>query len=540
MASVKCRPGSRFWIGGLPAWRDQDGIDRASEDAVPSLLQPGRNCSLVTTASRFALLVDGSSYYETLAECIRRARRTVALVGWDLDTRVRLGPSGGGGPLPPSLCEFLRSVAAANPELHIYISTWSFPALFANVRDPKLVLGQDPFDHPRIHLTFDDRHPPGGSHHQKIVVIDDCLAFAGGMDLAGGRWDTPEHRPDDARRAGKDGPYPSSHDVQAMVDGDAARALSGIVRDRWHRASETPMAAPAEPWDAWPSAVPPDAIDAPVGISRTDIDSGGCRDVERLHLDLLDAARASIYIENQYLTSPLITTALCRRLEAPDGPEIVLVLPLTNTGWLEQNTIEALRAHSINQLRAADRFERLRICYPIVPGPGDGAVGVHSKVAVIDDRLFRVGSSNLTSRSMGLDTECDLTIEAATPEHRAAVRRLRNLLLAEHLGMSVDDVDTVLSADPSLVRLVDARRANPRHLRELPREEVEVAPMIARDLVDPSGPVTAGGLVEGIAQSVAEQPARRLLPAVLVGVAAAGLVYLLVRRLRATSARPTR
>jgi phospholipase D1/2 len=371
-------------------------------------------------------------------------------------------------------------------------------------------------------------------------VIDDCLAFAGGMDVAGGRWDTPEHRPDDARRAGEDGPYPPSHDVQAMVDGEAAGALARIVRDRWQRASDVAMVEPAEPSDLWPGSVMPDFVDACVGISRTDIDAAGCRDVEQLHLDLLDAARHAIYIENQYLTSPLITAALGRRLEAADGPEVVIVLPLTNAGWLEQNTIEALRAQSIHHLRAADRFGRLRICYPVVPSDGDGAVGVHSKVAVVDDRLFRVGSSNLTSRSMGLDTECDLTVEAADPHQRAGVSRLRNLLLAEHLGMPVDAVDAFLATDPSLVRLVDSRRNTSRCLRELQSETAQVAPMIARDLVDPAGPVTAGAVIEGIATSVADQPGRRLLPVVIAGIAAAALAYVVVRQLRATSARPMR
>jgi phosphatidylserine/phosphatidylglycerophosphate/cardiolipin synthase-like enzyme len=31
----------------------------------------------------------------------------------------------------------------------------------------------------------------GASHHPKIVVIDDAIAFVGGLDLARGRWDTP-------------------------------------------------------------------------------------------------------------------------------------------------------------------------------------------------------------------------------------------------------------------------------------------------------------------------------------------------------------
>ena len=59
---------------------------------MPDVLVPGRNCSVVTKANRFALLVDGSNYYATLAASIARASRTVVIVGWDLDSRVQLGP----------------------------------------------------------------------------------------------------------------------------------------------------------------------------------------------------------------------------------------------------------------------------------------------------------------------------------------------------------------------------------------------------------------------------------------------------------------
>jgi phosphatidylserine/phosphatidylglycerophosphate/cardiolipin synthase-like enzyme len=203
--------------------------------------------------------------------------------------------------------------------------TWNFPLIFANVREPQLVLGRDPFRHPRIHFKFDNTHPPGASHHQKIVVVDNNVAFCGGMDLAGGRWDTPEHRADDPRRAGKSGPYPAFHDVQAMVDGDAARALAEIVHDRWQQATNESIPMAAGP-DAWPSTVKPDMTNVSVGISRTKI--------EQLHLDLIGAARNSIYIENQYLTSETIVAALGRRLQERDGPEILIVLPLKNPdGW---------------------------------------------------------------------------------------------------------------------------------------------------------------------------------------------------------------
>ena len=497
------------------------------------VLRPQRNCDPLVKARRFALLVDGEQYYGALAHSIARARRTVVIVGWDLDSRVRLGPGAGspGETLVPPLRDFLPEVADANPDLNIYILNWDFPFLFANVRDPKLVRGQDPFHHPRVHFRFDSNHPPGGSEHEKIVVIDDGLAFAGGMDLAGGRWDTPEHRADDFRRAGKHEPYPPTHDAQGMVDGEAARALAGLVRERWRRSTGTEILTHAASTDIWPAHVQPDVEDVFVGISRTDPGADGTgkrHDVEQLHLDLIGAARRFIYAENQYLTSDLMATALCRRLQEQDGPEVVIVLPLKNSGWLEEHTIEGLRFRSMRRLREADRFGRLRICYPVVPGLDGGAIQVHSKILVIDDRLFRVGSSNLTNRSMRLDTECDLTIEATTPEHRSAISRLRNRLLAEHLELPVDSVKEFLAADGSLVRLVDSRRTAARCLREFQEDAASSASLIDDDLIDPSRPITAGQVVQSLA------------PALLTcGFVTIGL-WALWRAMRATSPPTTR
>jgi phospholipase D1/2 len=509
---------------------------------MPPVLQPNRNCGQLVNASRFALLVDGSNYYGALANSMAEARHSIVIVGWDLDSRVRLGPGAGEIPLEPPIREFFPALADRNPNLNIYILSWSFPLLFANVRDPKLVWGRNPFSHPRVHLEFDGSHPAGASHHQKIVVIDECLAFAGGMDIAGGRWDSPEHRACDPRRAGKEEPYPPSHDVQAVVDGEAARALADIVRDRWHRATGTVIPASTQTRKIWPARVTPDLVDVTVAISRTDVDAEGRgrREIEPLHLDLIDAARDHLYIENQYLTSATIVTALARRLEAADGPEMVIVLPLNNSGWLEERTIEVLRFQSIQRLRDADRFGRLRICYPVVPGLDGQSIAVHSKIIVADDRVFRVGSSNITNRSMGLDTECDLTIEASRPSERLAIAALRNGLLAEHLGMPVAAVESFLARDGSLLRLVDSRRTQARSLRELPAEDRSSELLLDDDLVDPSGPLTPAVVFEGLASSIAHRGVTRALPLVLIGVGAAVAAVALWRGVRATSPRPTR
>jgi hypothetical protein len=94
--------------------------------------------------------------------------------------------------------------------------------------------------------------------------------------------------------------------------------------------------------DPWPAETTVDIADVDVGISRTD-PLISCREVEQLHLDLIAAAREFLYIENQYLTSTLIVHALNCRLQEIDGPEIVMVLPLNNHGWLDQNKVGCRR-----------------------------------------------------------------------------------------------------------------------------------------------------------------------------------------------------
>jgi phospholipase D1/2 len=464
------------------------------------ILTPGRNCWKIAKADRFALLVDGSNYFGTLAETLPQATQSIGILGWDLDTRVSLFGEQPSGRLPP-LRRFLPRVASRSQDLNIYILNWHFPIIFANVRDPKLVFGRDPFGHPRIHLKFDDTHPAGASHHQKIVTIDDSLAFAGGMDIAGGRWDTPEHRANDERRAGKKEPYPPSHDVQAMADGEAARALAEIFHDRWNRATGESLPWTSASTDLWPSRVKPDLTDVPIGISRTDISVDGsseCREIEQLHLDLIAAAQQFIYIENQYLTSHLMVDAICHRLQEEGGPEILIVLPLNNAGWLEEHTIEVLRFRCIDRLRATDRHKRLRVCYPVVPDLDGKSVGVHSKIFVVDDRVFRVGSSNLTNRSMRLDTECDLTIEAAGEHHQRGIAGLRNRLLGEHLGLAPEAVEDFMAREQSLIRLVESRMDQPRCLRDLPDEERSIQHALGAELVDPSEPLTIGSVIEAL------------------------------------------
>src|SRR5262249_2866852 len=166
---------------------------------------------------------------------------------------------------------------------------------------------------------MDSSHPLGASHHSKVVVIDDAVAFVGGIDLAKGRYDTPEHAAGFEWRRDFDGvDLPPHHDVQLMVDGAAARALGDYARGRWLRTTGERLEAPAARSDLWPESIRPDLTDVDVGIARTEPPYGGARagvrEIEALFKDAIAAARKTIYIENLYLTSAAVGDALAARL----------------------------------------------------------------------------------------------------------------------------------------------------------------------------------------------------------------------------------
>lgn len=466
-------------------------------NAQPSLLRSGRNCSALANASRAAVLVDGAAYFTSLDTALKRARRSIFILGWDFDGRIALRPDA--GEEAQSLGALLRSRVEANPELHVYILVWSVSVLHGPSAIAPNLLGADWDQHPRIHFRLDTRHPFYAAHHGKIVCVDGQLAFVGGIDLTVRRWDSSDHRPDCAERCDPDGKaYAPVHDMQMLVDGEAAATLCGMARERWRLATGESCEASAAhcgEHDAWPKGLEPDFTNVPVAVARTIPDYDGHDEVAecaQLTLDMIATARQAIYIEAQYLTAPLICAALQRRLREPSGPDVVIILTYESRGLMERFAMGANRDRMLRRLARADRGGRLRVFYPVTPSDdGEEQILTHAKLVIIDDHVVRIGSSNLNNRSIALDTECDLAIEARSEAERAAVAAVRNRLVAEHLGVTALDVERALAESGSLARAIDRLNTGGRGLRPFPAlsEDGPDRPLLLTALLDPARPL---------------------------------------------------
>lgn len=447
-----------------------------------ALLRPGKNCWRIELATKLQFLIDGEDYFSALRAALLRAKHSIYILGWDIDSRVALPRINSSDTFPEALAPFLDALVRSNRELQIYVLSWDYALLFALEREWLPMLSLQWRTHRRVHFRLDHRHPVGASHHQKLVVVDDQVAFTGGIDITRCRWDTSLHEPSDPDRHDADGnPYAPFHDVEAIVEGPVAHALGDLARCRWERAtqrkikptkSNSQSAAPnTDAASPWPPHVAPALENIRVAIARTEPpheNNPECFEIRNFYLDAIATAQKLIFFENQYFSSNTIALALSNRLQDPEGPIVMAITPQRESGWLEENTMGLLRARIYEQLRANDsgRF------HPYSPLLADDSnLNVHSKLMTVDDDLLTIGSANISNRSMSLDTECNLIIEATTQGERAdeirqAIAHLRNRLLAEHL-----DCDTETLADmqqqKSLVETIESLRRADKHGRTL-------------------------------------------------------------------------
>jgi len=474
------------------------------------ILIPGINCCEISEVEETGLLVDGSDYYRAFCAAAETAERYILLSGWQFDSDAQLLRDDGlGGEW--TLISFLNRLCESKNDLRVYILAWNFSVFYCVDREWLQSWYFKWSSHESIQFCFDSCHPFGASHHQKYVVVDGRMAFLGGLDICSGRWDERDHRTVNPRRVNADQTsYPPFHDVQSYHVGAVAERLTQLFKEQWRTVCncDLDLVAPDYvPRVHLKNALPIES--RRVAISRTQIkttETGNVsvREIRRLFRDAVAAAESLVYIENQYFSSQAIYEALVRRMTDRRRArlEIVLVLAKEANAFVEQASIGIAQAKILRHLKqlAAETGHALGIYYPAVPS-ADGAevpVYIHSKLLLVDDAFLSVGSANMNNRSMGLDTEFNVSWQARQGEENTlrSIRDLRLNLLAEHSGLAADRA-LVLARATELVGILDQFADDPdSRLRRHPlgiaaaENETWIESIFPDGLpLDPEGPV---------------------------------------------------
>ena len=392
---------------------------------------------------------------------------------------------------------------------------------------------------------LDMRVRPGGSHHQKFVVLrhrgrpELDVAFVGGIDLCHGRRDDGGHAgdPQAVPIAAVYGDRPPWHDAQVAIRGPAVRDVEAVFRERWEdpapltrdpvhrlralfahedtRARVLPAQLPA------PHACGPHAVQLlrtyPNRWRGYAFAPQGERSVARSYVKVLRRARDLIYLEDQYLWSRQVAEPFADALAANPGLRMIVVVPR----WPDEDGRLSMPPSLFGRNQVLEMLYRAGGDRIAVYGPENHAgtpVYVHAKVCVVDDIWASIGSDNFNLRSWSHDSELSCAVLDQTPDRReprtaggpgdyprAYARDLRLQLAREHLDRpDGDDADLCepLSAFRAFARSAAGLdewyakgRIGPRppgrlrryHAEHLPRWTRTWAGPIYRHVLDPDG-----------------------------------------------------
>jgi phosphatidylserine/phosphatidylglycerophosphate/cardiolipin synthase-like enzyme len=365
------------------------------------------------------ILIDGAAALPRFAAEIEAARSHVHLAGWHVAPSFALARDGNRVALRPLLERLAERI-------DVRVLVWAGSPLPLFHPDRGDVDGvRHAFElGARIRFATDAKERPMHCHHEKLVIVDDRVAFVGGIDLtdyAGDRWDTSAHV---ARGA------LGWHDAAAVVRGPIVSDVAEHFRARWREVTDEELPAP-EPQRRGGDVELQFVRTVPEKVYRS-LPRGDFRILEA-YTRALRSARKLVYLENQFYWSSEIAAILEHKLADPpsDDFRLVLVLPAN-----PNNGADDSRGQLADLLECDGKAGRVLACTLTALGDeGPCPVYVHAKIGIVDDRWLTLGSANLNEHSLFNDTEANLV---ACDEALARSTRLR--LWAEHLQRPEDEV----------------------------------------------------------------------------------------------------
>jgi phosphatidylserine/phosphatidylglycerophosphate/cardiolipin synthase-like enzyme len=492
-----------------------------------------------TAGNEVTPLVHGSRYFgELLAELARvRSGDLVLFTDWRGDPDQALDEDG--TEVSRALCEAAtRGAIVRGLVWRSHVDRLSFS------EQQNRHLGED-IEAAGGQCLLDQRVRPGGSHHQKFVVLrhpgrpELDVAFVGGIDLCHSRRDDRDHGGDPQRQpmAAVYGQRPPWHDIQLAIRGPAVGDVETVFRERW----DDPAPLTRNPIDVVSEAVrrsPRRAVPLPeqlpdpaprgsahVQVLRTYANRhpgypfapDGERSVALGYHKVINRARSLIYIEDQYLWSHEVVRCLAEALARQTTLRLIAVIP----HYPDQDGRVALPANLVGRQQALDDLRAAapdRVAVYGIENHAGTPVYVHAKACIVDDVWASVGSDNINRRSWTHDSELSCAViddarDGRSPEAvdafgdgaRRFARELRLELAREHLDRADGDDSGLLdpvevfeafaAAAAELQRWHDDGRAGarprgrvrPYRMKRLSRGTLAWATPLYRVLLDPDG-----------------------------------------------------
>jgi phosphatidylserine/phosphatidylglycerophosphate/cardiolipin synthase-like enzyme len=395
----------------------------AGDGALPS--------SPVRHGNACRVLIDGEEAFGCMVEALGGARSHVSMTGWFLspDFALRRGED-------PLVLRNLLAELAERIDVRVLLWAGAPLPLFHPSRADARHAARDLCHGSRIRCALDSHERPLHCHHEKLLIVDDLVAFVGGIDAttkAGDRFDSGAH----PSRAAV-----GWHDAAARVEGPVVSDVARHFAMRWHEVTGERLPDPPPPAD--------EAGDVSLQLIRTvpervyKAEPRGEFSILAAYTRLIRSARELIYLESQYLWSAEIGVLLADKLRNPPSDRFRLVVMLPAKPYGGGDDTRGMLSELIDADSGADRL--LACTLYARSGAAADPIYVHAKVGIVDDRVLTLGSANLNDHSLFNDTEVNLLVDDAQ-----LARQTRLRLWSEHLECHPEEID----GDP--VEVVDRR-----------------------------------------------------------------------------------
>lgn len=172
------------------------------------------------------ILIDGAEALPRMAQEMAAATSHVHLTGWFLSPELALSREE-----EPLVVRVLLAELAERIDVRVLLWKGAPIPAFRPSRGDVREMEQTLTRHTKIKSALDSCTGASHCHHEKTIVIDDRVAFVGGIDLTldgGDPYDTSNHR----ARGGI-----GWHDAAARIEGPAVRDVAEHFRLRWQAAT---------------------------------------------------------------------------------------------------------------------------------------------------------------------------------------------------------------------------------------------------------------------------------------------------------------